>query len=193
MRIYTKQELRQILTADSANYQSQQGTRKWLYNISAKPSADQRSIWLYIKTLRKCEYYRTRMEEKRPLAPLCYLFYLRRLRRLSYKTGFQLPLFVCGEGLTIWHWGSIIVNEKVRIGRNCTLYPGVLIGHKTVGGGCPQIGDNVFIGSGAKIIGDITIGNNVTIAANSIVTHDIPNNAVVVNTNQIMKYNHPLS
>jgi serine O-acetyltransferase len=81
--------------------------------------------------------------------------------------------------LTIWHWGPIIINPLVRIGDNCTLYPGVLIGHKYEGALAPQIGNNVFIGSGAKIIGAITIGSNVTIAPNTVVTKDIPDNCTV--------------
>lgn len=102
-----------------------------------------------------------------------------RLRHYSYKTGFQIPPNTCGAGLTIWHWGAIVVNEKVRIGENCTLYPGVLIGHKVPSEPAAIIGDNCFIASGAKIIGAVMIGDNVTIAQNAVVTHDVPSNVVV--------------
>ena len=96
---------------------------------------------------------------------------------MSYKTGFQIPPHTCGKGLQIWHYGYLIINSAVRIGDNVTLYPGVEIGEKD--GGCPTIGDNVFIGAGAKIFGPIKIGNNVTIAANAVVVKDVPDNAVV--------------
>lgn len=102
-----------------------------------------------------------------------------RLMHYAYKTGFQIHPNTCGSGLTIWHWGSIIVNPKCRIGKNCTLYPGVLIGHKNAGEPAPIIGDNCFIASGAKLIGAINIGNNVTIAQNAIVTHNIPDDVIV--------------
>lgn len=69
--------------------------------------------------------------------------------------------------IQIWHYGSSIVNASAKIGKNLTIYPGVIIGAKD--GGCPNIGDNVFIGAGAKVFGSITIGNNVTIAANAVV------------------------
>lgn len=106
---------------------------------------------------------------------------LSKLRKLSHITGFQIPPHVCGKGLTIWHWGSIIVNPSVRIGDNCTLYPGVLIGHKTLGD-TPIIGNNVFIGSGTKIIGQVNIGDNVTIGQNCTIVKSIPANTTVVSS-----------
>ena len=107
------------------------------------------------------------------------MYYYWKLRQISYKTGIQIPPGTCGPGLQIWHYGYIIVNGNARIGRNLTVYPGVEIGHKKPGEGCPVIGDNCFIGAGTKIFGDIHIGNNVTIAANSVVTKDVPDNVVV--------------
>ena len=101
------------------------------------------------------------------------------LRHYSYKTGFQIPPNTIAEGLTLWHWGYLIINENTKIGKNCTLYPGIVIGHKVPGGPCPVIGNNVFIGSGVKIFGGVTIGDNVTIASNSVVTKNVPSNTVV--------------
>jgi len=106
-------------------------------------------------------------------------WYLYKLRKLSRITDFQIPPGTIDAGLTIWHWGPIIINPAVRIGRNCTLNPMVIIGHKIPGEPAPQIGDNVFIGGGSKIIGAITIGNNVTIAPNAVVVKNIPDNCIV--------------
>lgn len=111
---------------------------------------------------------------------LLKIIFFHKLCRLGCKTGIQIGLGTCGEGLTIWHYGPIIVNGKARLGRNCTLYPGVLIGHKSTEGGAAVIGNNVFIGAGTKIIGEVHIGNNVTIGQNCVITKDIPDNAVVV-------------
>lgn len=99
----------------------------------------------------------------------------------SYYIFSDTPPHICGKGLTIWHWGTIIVNPKVKIGENCTLYPGVLIGQKNPMEGAAIIGDNVFIGAGTKIIGSVKIGNNVTIGQNCVIVKDIPDNCVVVN------------
>jgi serine O-acetyltransferase len=83
-----------------------------------------------------------------------------------------------GPGLKIPHSGSVIVNKKARIGKNCEIHSGVNIGvHK---GQVPKIGNNVYIGPGAKIFGGIKIGNNVAIGANSVVTKDVPDNVTVV-------------
>ena len=65
-----------------------------------------------------------------------------------------------------------------KIGKNCTIYPGVTIGGK-IGNGCPTIGDNCFIGLGAKIIGKVNIGDNVIIAPNAVVVKNVASNSVV--------------
>lgn len=77
----------------------------------------------------------------------------------------------------IFHWGSIVVNPQTKIGKHCTLNPNILFAHK--GEGAPVIGDNVYVGNGAKIIGHVHVGNNVIIAPNAVVTHDVPDNAIV--------------
>ena len=74
------------------------------------------------------------------------------------------------------------MSPDARIGRNCNINHGVTIG-TTYGGkfpGTPVIGDNVYLGPGSKVIGGITIGNNVAIGANAVVTAPVPDNAVAV-------------
>jgi serine O-acetyltransferase len=85
-------------------------------------------------------------------------------------------------GLYIGHFGGIVVNTRAVIGKNCNISQGVTIGQLNTGSkrGYPTIGDNVYIAPGAKILGNINIGNNVAIGANSVVTNDIPDCAVVV-------------
>ncbi len=105
------------------------------------------------------------------------------LTRLTYKFGIAIPLFTeIGSGFYIGHFGGIVISHEARIGKNCNISQGVTIGQANRGKnkGCPQLGDNVYIGPGAKIIGAIRIGNNVAIGANSVVTKDIPDNSVVV-------------
>lgn len=93
-----------------------------------------------------------------------------RFRSYGYKLGFEIPVNVFGAGLSIVHHGPIIVNADARIGENCRIHPCVTIGFwPSDGNGCPIIGDNTFIGPGAKIFGKITIANSVTIGANSVV------------------------
>ena len=72
-------------------------------------------------------------------------------------------MHTCDFGIRFYHWGWCIVNCKARIGKNVVLYPGVCIGQKSESEE-PVIGDNCFIGLGAKVIGGVRVGNNVTIA-----------------------------
>jgi serine O-acetyltransferase len=97
--------------------------------------------------------------------------------------GIELPKRAnLGVGLYIVHSGCIVLHPDVVMGEYCTLSHGVTIG---LGGrgeklGCPKIGDRVYIAPGAKIFGSITIGNDVAIGANAVVTKDLPDNAVAV-------------
>lgn len=79
---------------------------------------------------------------------------------------------------------GIFVSEGAQIGKNCILFQQVTIGSNTLQDsktfGAPTIGDNAYIGAGAKIIGAVTVGNNVRIGANCVITQDIPDNATVV-------------
>lgn len=105
-------------------------------------------------------------------------------------TASELPAqaFV-GVGLCMPHISSMIVTPFAAIGSNCKLHQQITIGideYKSVTKG-PSIGDRVFIGAGAKIIGPICIGNDVIIGANAVVTKDVPSNVTVVGANKIIK------
>ncbi len=85
-----------------------------------------------------------------------------------------------GKGFMLGHFGGIYI--KAKIGENCTVAQQVVIGHKGgfSGGGVPTLGDNVYVGAGAKILGGAIIGNNVKIGANAVVLTDVPDNATAV-------------
>lgn len=99
------------------------------------------------------------------------------LRHQSLKTGIQIdPATSIGKGLYMPHFGGIVVNPGATIGNDCYLSHNVTIGkvHSGIRKGIPKIGNNVFIGTGSVILGNITIGNNAAIAANSVVIDDVP-------------------
>lgn len=112
-----------------------------------------------------------------------WIFYSLLKRHYMYKYGFQIEATTkIGEGFFIGHFGTIIINEKAVIGKNCNLSPNVTIGQTNRGKrrGCPTIGDRVWIGSGAVVVGKITIGSNVLIAPNAYVNVDVPSNSLVM-------------
>lgn len=103
---------------------------------------------------------------------------------ISYKTSI-------GPGLYIGHEGGIVVSELAVIGKNCNLSHQVTIGVSRRGqrAGVPVIGDNVYIGPGAKLFGAIVVGDNAAIGANCVVTRDVPENGVVVGVpGQVISY-----
>lgn len=120
-------------------------------------------VWLYQIYLRKHEYYKNIKGFK-----ILEIYYAIRHQMLGYKLGFSIPCNVFGPGLRINHYGLIVVSAKAKIGAWCDIHQGVNIGegidHKA-----PILGENVWIGPGSKLYGNIKIGNNIMIGANSVV------------------------
>ena len=102
---------------------------------------------------------------------------------VRWWTGIEIhPAAQIGEGFFIDHGAGVVIGETAIVGKNVTLYQGVTLGgtgneksHKRH----PTLGDNVFVGSGAKILGPITVGANSRIGANSAVLKNVPENATV--------------
>lgn len=128
--------------------------------------------------MRTCRYTGHRPWLRYTIHPFARLM----LRHLIYKLGISIPPDTnIGSGFYIGHFGGIFVNPGSTIGKNCNISQGVTLGRANRGRnkGCPTLGDNVYIGPGAVIAGNIRIGNNVAIGANCVVTTDIPDDAVV--------------
>lgn len=102
-------------------------------------------------------------------------------RRASILTGITIPPHVCDRGLTLYHYGSIVVNESARIGKNCCIMNNVNIGANGGSDKAPIIGNDVYIGPGAVIYGDIHIADGCYIGANAVVNKSIfePHSVVV--------------
>ncbi len=119
-------------------------------------------------------------------------FYRALLLHYTNKYGFQIPAnTTIGKGLYIGHRGPVVINGKAEIGDNCTLGHVVTIGQMNRGKktGCPKIGNRVFIGVGAVVVGRIVIGDNVLIAPNAYVNFDVPSNSVVIGNPAVIKQN----
>lgn len=175
--IKTREDLKFYLKADARNYWHTKipWFKKVYVHLFTDTINDQTKIWDYIYCLRHLEYH---VNNKGFVHKLGQIYYAHRVRVLGRITGFQIPPNTCGKGLTIWHWGPIIVNGNVRIGEFATFRPPLTIGH-TENGSVPTIGNNVTINGGASIVGGIEIGDNVIVAPNAAVVKSIPTNVVV--------------
>lgn len=133
---------------------------------------------LYITTLRKAHYYL--YERKRRILGR---YYLLRLKRLARKTLYEIPAATnIGPGFYIGHIGPVIIGAQAKIGKNVDVGVGVTIGETNRGPkeGVPTVGNEVWIGANAVIVGNIVIGDNVLIAPNAYVNFDVPGNAIVI-------------
>lgn len=108
--------------------------------------------------------------------PVLHIF-IQRLTELT--TGISIPPTVMiGKGLMIEHFGGIVINAGAKIGDYCIISHGVTVGNKKPGGKSPVIGNNVYICVGAKVLGEIVVGENSIIGANAVVIESVPDNSI---------------
>ena len=157
--IKTKEDLKHYMECD----------KKALGIRRKRPRLFTDEVWKFERSLRRLEYY----QNCGYTHTLFRLFEKFRFHHLSIKLGFTIPPNVFGPGLAIVHYGTLVVSEGAKIGKNCRIHEGVTIGATNGSSKAANIGDNVFIGTGAKIIGEVTISSNVAIAANAVVVKDI--------------------
>ena len=135
-------------------------------------------IWQFEKLMRKTEYYKNCRKDftgKIYGFLLQYIYYKKRI-----KLGFSIPLNVFGPGLSIAHYGTIVVNGNAVIGKNCRIQETVTIGATNGSSKAPKLGDNVFIGSGARIIGDINVADDIAIGANAVVVNSFNEKGITI-------------
>lgn len=161
-----------LLRSDFHRYMEKPGLANAIKHFLITPGAR------YTLCMRLCRYLRDR-----PLKAFG-LFFLARVALYHYGIKFGISISdttQIGSGFYIGHFGGIVVNSKAIVGKNCNISHGVTIGqlNRGIRAGCPVIGDNVFIGPGAKILGNIHLGDSVAVGANCVVISDIPPHSVV--------------
>lgn len=122
-----------------------------------------------VRLLRRLEYLR---HQPGSVARTQRFWARYRLQTVSIRLGLTLPPDVFGPGLSIAHYGSVVVNARARVGAFCRLHTAITIGLGPTG--VPTIGDFVYIGPGAVIYGGVTVGDRAVIGANAVVGRDVP-------------------
>lgn len=176
--IKTKADLKFYLQEDAkANFMADVSFLKYICKLFA--GSESAHVYRYLKCLRRCEYHKNAMGG---IHKLSSTFYSIKLHRLGFKYNIRIPVNVCGYGVTIYHLaggGGCFVNAK-EVGNYCKLHTGVLFGNAHHSEDeKPVIGDNVSFGPGAKVLGKVIVGDNCFVAANAVVTKDVPANVMV--------------
>lgn len=130
-------------------------------------------------------------------AQTCNIKFLKLWYRVIYhivaaRHGIEIsPSCNIGKGLYLGHVSNITINPRAIIGENCNIHKGVTIGQENRGQrkGVPTIGNYVWIGVNATIVGNVVIGNDVLIAPNSFINVDIPSHSIAIGNPAIIKHN----
>ncbi len=167
------QRCRSLMASDLWRYNARLGAREFWLQLIVTPG------FRYTVLLRLYGWARTQRWCSCGVRQLLVVL----LHHYSIRYGIDISRDVSiGSGLYIGHFGGIFVNQQVVIGNNCNLSHGVTLGQVNRGprAGCPTIGNNVYIGPGAKVIGRITVGDDAAIGANAVVVNDVAPHTTVV-------------
>ena len=130
------------------------------------------SNMLYINYMRRCEYYKG--ANWGIVGKVIKRFCKFRMRRVGIKTGLEISPGTFGKGLYIPHWGPIIVNGSARLGDNCLVQSGVVICEGVQGG------NHLYLAAGSKVLRNVTLADDIIVAANAVVTKSFEEPNIVV-------------
>ena len=172
--IKTKEDLKEYLEKEKDDYNTK---KEKLVDILTGDVHVQ--IYKFIVLLRKTEYYHNNME-KNLINKVLYIYYRHRKNRCGIKLGIEIWDNTFDSGLKIYHAGNIVVNGMSKIGKNCKLHGDNCIGNNGKTLQSPTIGNNVRLGVGAKVIGNIELADNITVAAGAVVIHSFKEQGITV-------------
>ena len=174
--IESKKELSEYIKADNDWLIPKQSKDKIVSSFACYST---KSLKKFLYYLRKQEYYINTSEGKL-FKGLLNLYFERKKNKLGLKLGIEIGPNCFGKGLNLYHSGSIIVNPAVRAGQNCSLHGANCIGNNGITKEVPHLGNNVDIGYGAVLIGDITIADDIKIGANAVVNKSFTEPGVTI-------------
>lgn len=174
--IRNKHELKEVIDYEYnqyCHYMFPSRRRRFMGYIKHEPIM---RIMKWQRLSRKVDYYKYRIESCNAtfIEKIAYMYYITRRNHLGERLGIEVETYNVGKGLLIYHYsGGITLSNAVKIGINCHLHGNNCIGNSGLNDRCPVLGDNIMVGVGAKIIGNVEIVDNVKIAAGAIVVKDI--------------------
>lgn len=161
-RIQTKAQLKEWLDEEYKRYPIY-GRRYFSYLFQISEGA---ILHKHTKLLRSTEYHTNAGHRLRAA-----LFFAR-LMRFQNRYSIHIPLNCFGKGLTLYHNSPVMVNGKVTVGEGCTIMPGVsIVGDDRPDEGIPVLGDNITLGIGCTVLGDVYLADGITVGAGAVVTH----------------------
>ncbi len=179
-------ELKDIVYSDLFRYTGNARRTKAIYTTYLQELRSSPEF-SYISAFRRTRYYYDQISKydgwRRVLNKAKFKVFNFYLDRLSRKYHIQIPYDTnIGKGFYLAHFGRVIIHPKSVIGYNCNVSTGVVIGTQFRGKrkGSPHIGNFVWIGANAVIVGNINIGNNVLIAPGAYVNFDVPDGSIVI-------------
>ncbi len=165
MIIKSSQELRFCLMAD---HMMNRGSFKRTWSQRVKDILRPDLTIRFLRCMRKLSYYKYK---RNPL----WIYYHSKYLRLGCRLGYTIGPDSCGYGLTLPHYGTLIIGDKTTIGNYAMIHVGTLFTSDN-----RTVGDNLYVATGAKITTGMHLGNNVTIAANSVVTKSFDNDNILL-------------
>ena len=174
-------KLWQTIRADLYRYCGAADGRAWLKEYLRTPG------FRYVFYLRKVAYYSA---HKRGFGLLPYLYNRLWLNHYRFRYGFEIsPTTAIGPGFYLGHFGGVVISPRAVLGSNINIAQGVTIGAASRGArrGAPTLGNRVWVGANAVIVGRVTIGDDALIGPGAYVNFDVPAMSIVIgNPGQIV-------
>lgn len=169
--IKTKQELRFFIMADMM---MNRGKFKWTLTDRIRQILIPDLMMQYLNSMRYCSYYSGVKSLTISWSLISKLFHALRYKRLGMKLGLTIGSEVFGYGLVIPHYGTIVVGGSNRIGNYAVLHTSTCISDNS-----KQIGNGLYLATGAKMTSPITLGDNVSVGANSVVNKSFHSDCLI--------------
>ncbi len=135
--------------------------------------------WKFVKNMRLSSYHEELFRKGKYLHIIPMLYRLTKRNRYGNTLGLEIWGTNIGKGLTLYH-NNVVINRDAKIGDFCKLHGDNCIGNDGITKDCPKIGNNVDIGVGAKILGGVTIADNVIVAAGAVVVSNFTEEGIVI-------------